>query len=124
MTPTVCLCLPQRIQSYASRSCQTPCLPFFFNPPTQNSLAVIPRTFPPAPSSCCQCLFHITPPRCMLTSRPVTHTRLSLKIAQSLNCLISIAYLDLAVAPPHLSAQNTNTGLCLVYSIVRRRGLF
>jgi hypothetical protein len=99
-----------------SRACQTPCLSLPALPPapplTQNSRAVIPRTFSHAPSSRCQCLFHIIPPRCMLTSRPVTQIRLSLKIAQSLKCLSSIAYLDLAVAPRLSSLRKIRTQDC------------
>jgi hypothetical protein len=71
--------------------------------------AAIPRTFSHPPSSFCQCFFHIISPRCMLTSRFVTQISLSFKIAQSLECLNSIAYLDLAVAPRLSSLRKIRT---------------
>jgi hypothetical protein len=58
--------------------------------------------------------FHIMPPRFMLTSRTVTQISLSLKIDQSLKCLSSIAYLDLAVAPRLSSLRKIRTQDCVL----------
>jgi hypothetical protein len=112
-------CTPSRISTQLAR-------PYDSRPPTQNSRAAIPRTPFSATSSCCQCLFHITPPRYMLTSRdPVTQMSLSLKNCPVLEMPHFYCLLGLGGRPaPQLSPQNTNTGLRLAQSIGRGRDLF
>ncbi len=50
----------------------------------------------------------------MLTSRPVTQISLSLQIAKSLECIISIAYLYLTVTPRVSSLHKKRTQDCVL----------
>jgi len=78
--------------------------------------AATPRTcfFAPFCQCLCQCLFHIVPPRFMLTSRSVTQTRCVIRNYPVLECLISIAFLDLVVAPRLSSLCKIRTQDCVL----------